>query len=58
MAFSRNRGQTIVPRRERVPKGALIGQRLKLSDGDVQRLKLLYGSAGELHAATTDEVWS
>jgi len=55
MAFSRNRGPTIVPRRERVPKDALIGQRQKLSTGDVKRLNALYGSAGELDAATTDE---
>jgi hypothetical protein len=42
MAFSRNRGQTLVPRRELLPNGVLIGQRHKLSDGDVQRLWYMY----------------
>lgn len=42
MAFSRNRGRTIVPRMDRVPNGALIGQRQKLSAGDIQRLRDLY----------------
>jgi hypothetical protein len=43
MAFSRNRGRTIVPRQEMVPPGTLIGQRQRLSDGDVARLRDLYG---------------
>jgi hypothetical protein len=51
MAFSRNRGQTIVPRRNLVPEDALIGQRLRLSRGDVQRLERLYG-VSESSAAT------
>ncbi|MDQ3151501.1 MAG: M12 family metallopeptidase [Actinomycetota bacterium] len=42
MAFSRNRGRTIAPRMDRVPHGALIGQRQKLSAGDVERLHHLY----------------
>ncbi len=42
MAFSRNRGRTIVPRMELVPQGALIGQRHELSAGDIQRLRRLY----------------
>lgn len=42
MAFSRNRGTTIVPRADLVPEGALIGQRRRLSAGDVDRLRHLY----------------
>jgi hypothetical protein len=45
MAFSRNRGRTIVPKM--VPSGVLIGQRRKLSDGDIQRLQYLYGNGAE-----------
>lgn len=45
MAFSRNRGRTIVPMMDRVPSGALIGQRQKLSAGDIQRLRDLYRPA-------------
>jgi hypothetical protein len=55
MAFSRNRGQTVVPRLDRVPEGTLIGQRVKLSDGDVRRLAALYGSARKVDAGTKDE---
>lgn len=58
MAFSRNRGQTIVPRWDRVPEGVLIGQRLRLSDGDVRRLNVLYGYAGKVDAGETAEAWS
>lgn len=48
MAFSRNRGRTIVPRMDRVPRGALIGQRRELSAGDIRRLCELYRpGAGE-----------
>jgi hypothetical protein len=44
MAFSRNRGPTIVPRAELVdPLDTLIGQRRRLSEGDVARLKTMYG---------------
>jgi hypothetical protein len=47
MAFSRNRGRTIVPRQEKVePPDALIGQRQRLSDGDIARLTYLYGKKG------------
>lgn len=42
MAFSRNRGRTIVPRMDRVPEGALIGQRQELSGADIRRLRDLY----------------
>lgn len=42
MAFSRNREPTIVPRMEKVPRGALIGQRKELSAGDIRRLCELY----------------
>jgi hypothetical protein len=45
MAFSRNRGPTLVPRRDRVPEGVLIGQRQRLSDGDVRRLWSMYPDA-------------
>lgn len=47
MAFSRNRGRTIVPKQELVPPGVLIGQRRRLSAGDVQRLQYLYSKAAE-----------
>ncbi|MCA1671804.1 MAG: hypothetical protein LC799_06230 [Actinobacteria bacterium] len=47
MAFSRNRGRTIVPRGEHVPPGVLIGQRRKLSAGDIRRLRYLYGNGAE-----------
>lgn len=43
MAFSRNRGRTIVPRKELVPPGIIIGQRRYLSAGDIRRLNYLYG---------------
>jgi len=46
MAFSRNRGRTLVPRQGLVPEGVLIGQRQGLSDGDVQRLRWLYRDGG------------
>jgi len=46
MAFSRNRGQTILPRPDKVPPDVLIGQRLSLSDGDIQRIKALYPDRG------------
>ena len=47
MAFSRNRGQTIVPQPDKVePPDALIGQRLRLSDGDIARIRRLYGEQG------------
>ncbi len=53
MAFSRNRGRTIVPRMELVPQGALIGQRHELSAGDIQRLRNLYRpDAGQPHDTT------
>ena len=42
MAFSRNRGRTIEPRMDRVPRGAVIGQRQGLSAGDIRRLHHLY----------------
>lgn len=42
MAFSRNRGQTIVPHPDFLSPGVLVGQRQKLSDGDVACLKLMY----------------
>jgi len=47
MAFSRNRGRTILPKEERVPHGVLIGQRRYLSAGDIQRLQYLYSSKAE-----------
>ena len=43
LAFSRNRGRTIVPKMDLVPQGALIGQRRELSAGDIRRLRELYG---------------
>lgn len=47
MAFSRNRGRTIVPKEECVPQGVLIGQRRYLSAGDIQRLQYLYSNGAE-----------
>ncbi|MGH4021715.1 MAG: M12 family metallopeptidase [Pseudonocardiaceae bacterium] len=43
MAFSRNRGRTIAPRMEKVTPGVIIGQRQRLSEGDIRRLNHLYG---------------
>jgi len=42
MAFSRNRYPTIVPRMDRFPCHADMGQRKGLSEGDIQRLHHLY----------------
>ena len=50
MAFSRNRGPTIVPKPDKVPRDALIGQRLRLSDGDIARIKRLYPQKGTVSA--------
>jgi len=47
MAFSRNRDRTIVPLEEHVKPGVLIGQRQKLSAGDIQHLQYLYSKAAE-----------
>jgi hypothetical protein len=46
LAFSRNRGVTVVPRQELVPEGVLIGQRRELSQLDVQRLRSMYPDVG------------
>jgi hypothetical protein len=47
MAFSQNRAPTIEPIPEKVtPPDALIGQRQRLSAGDVERLKVLYPRSG------------
>lgn len=44
MAFSRNRRPTIVPNVGAVRSGVLVGQRRQLSDGDIARLRRLYGA--------------
>jgi hypothetical protein len=47
MAFSQNRAPTIEPIPEKVtPSDALIGQRQRLSAGDVARLRMMYPSPG------------
>jgi hypothetical protein len=46
MAFSKNRAPTIVPIAAKVPTEALIGQRQKLSAGDVARLRVMYDDGG------------
>lgn len=47
MAFSRNGQPTIVPKRDLVPRNALIGQRRELSAGDIDRLCALYHPAAQ-----------
>ena len=48
MASSRNRSRTIVPKEDPVRSGVLIGQRRKLSAGDIRRLQYLYGDGAEI----------